>query len=124
MAKQTQITIPLTSLPAGPRGPFASGTLPAALSGYQVDFTNDASWPAAGDVLTVSVDVSPDNGQTWRFDASITLSGGHWKDQQGVAVNTAAWNVSVPGIGSSTRKMRVTLTVAQPCTLGATISTL
>lgn len=124
MAKQSQVTIPLTSLTVGPKGPFTSGTLPSTLSGYIVDLTNDTSWPAAGDVLTIKVEVSNDNGQSWQFDASMTLAGGAWTDRQGVTVHSSPWQVSIANTGSTTRKVRVSLNVLQPCTLGATLSSL
>jgi len=122
MAKQTQITLPLTSLSAGSRGPFTSGILPSTLTGYQIDFTNDATWPPSGDVITVTVEQSNDSGSIWAFDASITMSGGQWKTRQGVPTNTVGWSVSLDNKGSATRKVRISLNVLQACTLGATVS--
>lgn len=122
MAKQTQITIPSTTLALGAHGPFTSGLLPSTLTGYVIDFTNDATWPAAGDVITVTVEQSNDSGSIWAFDASITMSGGQWKTRQGVPVNTSEWSVQLDNLGSATRKVRVKINVLQVCTLGATVS--
>lgn len=122
MAKQTQITFPLTTLTKGLKGPFNSGLLPPALTGYAIDFANDSSWPATGDVVTITVDVSNDGGQSWQFDASLTLAGGQWTTRQGAPINTAGWSVSIDNAGSTTRKARISLNVLQPCTLGATLS--
>lgn len=123
MAKQSQVTIPLGPLSVGTFGPFTSPSLPSTLSGYVVDFTNDSSWPATGDVLKIQIDISNDNGGSWQFDASVTFAGGTWKTRDGLTtVNSTIWNVSINNTGSSTRKMRVTMTVMQACTLGATFS--
>lgn len=122
MAKQTQISIPLTALTVGAHGPFTSAALPSTLAGYVIDFTNDATWPASGDVVAFTVEVSNDNGSTWQFDASLTLAGGQWLTRQKVATNTAGWSVSIPATGSTTRKARVSLNVLQACTLGAVLS--
>lgn len=120
--KTTQIAIPLTVLNTlGLVGPFTSGTLPASISGYQVDFINDSSWPSSGDVIKITVDLSNDNGQSWQFDASITFSGGTWRARGGAATNTSEWDVSISQ-ASPTRKVRFTLDVFQVCTLGATLS--
>jgi len=124
MAKTTQITIPLTALSAGAHGPFTSGLLPPALTGYELDFTNDATWPAAGDVIQVTVEQSNDNGQNWQFDASLTMGGGQWKTRQGVNTNTSGWSVSLDNQGSTTRKARISFNVLQACKLGVTLSSL
>lgn len=122
MAKTTQITVPLTQLSVGSHGPFTSGLLPAALIGYQIDFTNDVTWPASGDVITVTTEVSNDSGSTWAFDASITMAGGNWVTRQGATTNTTGWSVSLDNQGSMTRKIRISFVNAQACKLGATIS--
>lgn len=122
MPKTTQIPVPISLLAVGQHGPFTSGTLPADLTGYVIDFTNDNTWPAAGDVCVVTVEQSNDNGNTWAFDASIEISGGAWKDRQGNVVHTAPWSVSIDNKGSTTRKVRATVDVQQACRLGAVVS--
>jgi hypothetical protein len=124
MTKTTQVNFPLTALPVGAHGPFASGLLPSTLAGYVVDLINDSSWPASGDVCKISVEQSNDSGSTWAFDASITLAGGVWKTRAGVTVNTSPWSVQFNNAGSATRKVRVTVNVLQACKLGATLSSL
>jgi len=124
-AKTTQLTIPLRTLTPGLKGPFTSGTLPAALSGYQIDFQNDGTWPTNGnDVCTITVEQSNDSGQSWVFDASVTLSGQAWTTKQGTVVNTIGWSVSLDNQGSTGRQIRVSVNVLQTCTLGATVSSL
>jgi hypothetical protein len=122
MTKQAQASFPLTPLAIGVHGPFTSGLLPSTLAGYVVDLLNDASWPADGDVCTITVEQSNDSGITWAFDASITLAGGLWKTKAGVPVNAAPWAVSINNSGSTTRKVRATVAAIQACTLGATLS--
>jgi hypothetical protein len=122
MAKATQITVPLTSLTVGQRGPFTSGLLPSNLTGYMLDLTNDATWPTSGDVLKISVEQSNDSGATWAFDASITLSAGPWRAKDGTVINTGVWSVGLQNQGSATRKIRVSMDVLQPCVLGAVVS--
>ena len=122
MAKTTQITIPPTQLSVGQHGPFTSGLLPSTLAGYQIDFTNDATWPASGDVITVTAEQSNDSGSTWAFDASITMAGGQWVTRQHQPTNTSGWSVQLDNQGSTTRKIRVRVNVLQACKLGATVS--
>lgn len=122
MAKTTQITVPPHLLSVGPLGPFTSGLLPSTLVGYQLDFTNTADWPAAGDVITATVEVSNDSGASWAFDASLTMAGGTWKTRQGADTNTTGWSVSLNNQGSATRKARISFNVLQACTLGVTLS--
>ncbi len=121
MSKTTQITIPLSSLPQGAFGPFASGGLPTTLVGYVIDFTNDVTWPASGDVISILIEVSTDNGVSWQFDASLTLSGGQWTNRQSQPINTASWNVTIPS-SATTRRIRISGNVLQACKLGATVS--
>lgn len=122
MAKITQITVPLGARTVGVHGPFTSGTLPTSLTGYDIVFTNDGTWPASGDVMTVTVELSTDNGATWpSIDAQITYSGGAWKTKAGVTVNSTDWTVSLSN-DSPTRKARITFNFLQACNLGATLS--
>lgn len=122
MTKTTQINVPISNLAVGIRGPFTSGTLPADLTGYVIDFTNDNTWPASGEVCVVAIEQSNDNGNIWAFDASLSFSGGAWKDRQGNVVHTAPWSVSLDNKGSTTRRVRATVDVQQACRLGAVIS--
>lgn len=122
MAKQSQTSFPLTALSVGSHGPFTSGLLPSTLAGYVIDLINDSSWPASGDVCTLTVEQSNDSGNSWAFDASVTLSGGQWKTKQGVPVNTSPWAVSLDNQGSITRRARISIDVLQACKLGATLS--
>jgi hypothetical protein len=126
MAKQQQISIPVAPRAVNTFGPFTSGLLPAALVGYQVDFLNDATWPAAGNVVTATVEQSNDSGATWAFDASITLAGGPWFSDRAKTVpsNDAPWSVSLDNQGSATRKVRITIQVLQACGLGLNVSSL
>lgn len=124
MAKTTQITIPLTALSVGLHGPFSSGDLPSDLTGYAIDFQNDVTWPASGDVMTVQVDQSNDSGQTWDFVAAITPVGGQWVDRQGQPINTTYWNISLNNQGSMTRRVRVSLNVLQAFNLGIMVSSI
>lgn len=124
MSKQSQVSIPLSLITAGEHGPFTSGFLPTDLAGYIVDLQNDVTWPLSGDVCTITVEQSNDAGNTWIFDASITLVGGLWKTLKGLTINTASWNVQFDNQGSATRKVRARLTALQICTLGATLSSL
>ena len=121
MAKTTQITIPLGPRSIGAAGPFTSATLPTTLLGYDLLFTNDSSWPASGDVVVITVDISADNGSSWQFDAQITYSGGPWKTKAGATVNTSDWVVQLQN-DSPTRKVRITFNFLQACMLGVTLS--
>lgn len=122
-AKVTQITVPLTTLSVGIHGPFSSGDLPSTLVGYQVDLINDASWPTTGgDAVLLAVEQSNDGGQSWAFDASITLAAAAWADRHGAVVHTSTWDVQLDNQGATQRRVRITATVFQACKLGATVS--
>jgi hypothetical protein len=120
----TLITVAQTALPVGSRQ-FTSPTLLVDILGYRADITPvPVLWPASGDVLTVRVEISFDDGATWRFDASWTLGGGVWKDKNGNTLLTATLNVSLPQDGITTKKLRLNLDVLQACTVGGTLSSL
>lgn len=120
--KTGQITVPLTQLSLGVHGPFTSGLLPSDLTGYTIDFTNDASWPASGDVISILIEESNDSGQSWLVDSALTIAGGQWKTRQGANTNTFGMSVSLQNQGSTTRKLRFTANVLQVCKLGAVLS--
>ena len=112
------ITIPQTALPVSSIGPFVSPVLDPNIKGYVVNLTG-VVWPAAGDVLKVTLERSDDNGASWRFDASAQ---GSFRAKDGSAPLNAAWSVSMPQDGITTRKLRATIDVLQACTLTASVS--
>ena len=124
--KVAQVSVPIRQFPVGQQGPFTTGLLPSALTGYQIDLQNDATWPASGDVVTLIIEQSNDSGQTWAFDASITVAGGQWfaDRQRTIPTNTFPWLVELDNQGSTTRKVRLTANFLQACRLGATLSSL
>lgn len=123
-SKLSQFSFPLTALAVGEHGPFTTALLPQSIAGYVIDLLNDPSWPADGEVCKITVEQSNDSGQSWVFDASITLAGGLWKTRQGVVVNATPWSVQFDNAGSTTRKVRAALSVTQACRLGATLSSI
>jgi len=125
VAKQSQVSFPLTTLSAGSVvGPLTTEILPSTLAVYVVDLSNDESWPASGDVCTILVEQSNDSGNTWALDSSVTLAGGAWKTRAGATMNAIPLSVSFDNAGSATRELRLTVKVIQDCTLGATLSSL
>lgn len=121
MARTTQITVPQTALTVGPKGPFTSGTLPSGSTEFIVTTTPLASaWPASGDVISLTLEESPDNGVTWQFSASQTLSGGQWLDKSGAVMPSDTWITTFMFAGAG-RKIRLSANVLQACTLAATL---
>lgn len=114
----TLITIPQTDLTVGTIGPFVSPRLPVNISLYTVSLTGTA-WPASGDVLKVTLERSDDDGATWNFDASAQ---GSFRDKAGNPPNNALWRIGMPVDGVTTRRLRATIEVLQPCTLSASVS--
>lgn len=114
----TLIAIPQTALQIGPIGPFVSPRLPVDIPLYTVSLTG-VVWPASGDVLKVTLERSDDDGVTWKFDASAQ---GSFRDKAGNPPNNALWRIGMPVDGVTTRRLRATIEVLQPCTLIASVS--
>jgi len=125
MAATTQLTIPPTSLPVGTIGPLTTPTLPANVAAYQLT-TVPVVWPASGDVLQLIVEESPDNGATWLFSASNSLSsvnGGMGTDKLGNPITADVWTFT-PMFRGTTVKLRLTLRVLQACRISGSVVSL
>ena len=116
------LTLPVTSFAPGTAGPFVSVPLPAGTTHYQFSCTKGATWPATGNVLTYTVEISRDGGQTWQFDGSVTLAPGPWYERDGETETTAgATRVSIDAPGAL---LRGALTAHQACEIGVTLEAL
>jgi hypothetical protein len=120
--RTTQISISERALSVGTFGPFTSALLPASITQFIVELTpTPASWPASGEVLTLSIDESADGGTTWAFSASCSFNGGVQHDKQGNVMLTIPWVTTLMYTAGS-RKIRLTATVVQACRAAATLS--
>jgi hypothetical protein len=113
------IDSPAVSLLVGRVGPLEAA-FPLATGNWQVDFTK-VLWPLSGQVLLVTIEESKNNGASWEFSASLDLTGGPWKDRTGATVLTSSWSTT-PLYRDVNARIRITVDVAQVCTLGLTVS--
>lgn len=116
----TLLTVPVASRVVGRLGPF-SVAMPSAPAFWTILFTKGATWPAAGEVLRVTVEESQNGGGTWEFSAGTDFTGGLWRNRAGQTISTATW-VTTPMYRGANCRIRVTIDVKQACHIGATVS--
>lgn len=118
MALTPVITIVAAPLIIGTAGAVESSILdPSATKAVVVTTPTALAWPASGAVVKLIVEESNDGGENYRFSASNTLSGGVWNDRLGGILAFDTWTTTLMFSGSN-RKIRLTLDVLQPCTVG------
>ena len=123
MTTTVEATIAFGDQPVGQVGPVVTPNLPSDCVAYQVNFTNDSTWPTNGqDVLEATTEVSWDGGSTWTLDAQVVLSGQGWVDRHGNPINTSGWNVGWDDSGTTQAQLRLTLNMLQECNFGAALS--
>lgn len=117
------LTVPQTNLPAGTQT-FTSGAIDPTLQGFTITIIQGA-WPFAGDkAFDAKLDCSLDGGTTWLGVSGLDVTDAPFPlNKQGGTTNTATWNASpLPGIGTSGRLLRMTLTLAKPLSIGGSVN--
>lgn len=121
MAQTTLLTIPQTTLSLGVQS-FQTASINSAFSQYILTL-NEVSWPLAGDkVMDMTVDYSPDNGATWIFISSSDVYDDPVPAFHGFPANAIRFVVTIPDVGSSTRKLRATFNVVKSVTVTGSLA--
>lgn len=123
------ISKPATALTVGIYTYVTPKPIPAALSSYQIVFSNAADFPKSGDVAIISVlhaadgvNHLPHTGWTFGGDPGASDPNTGWPSNTNtVTVSAPPWppgNNNMFGDNIATRVMKVQVQILQPCTFG------
>lgn len=114
------LDVPVSTINVGTIGPFDAAMPSNVGNNWIVTFTKGASWPASGEVLSAVIEESNNNGSSWRFSASVSFSGGDWRDKSGAIVTQSKWSTTPLFRGINCR-IRAVVNVLQSCQAGVRV---
>jgi hypothetical protein len=119
----TVVTIPQTTVPAGPLT-LGPANVNSTVKQYVLT-VNQIAWPNAGDLaFTYQCDVSLDSGATWInpppsagnvYDVAVPAKFGNPANQFKIVCD-------IPGVGNANRKIRFTANFAKSLTVSGTLA--
>jgi len=125
MATVTALNVPQRTYNQGQSfGPQAFG-ISAGAVGMQFAFTNPSGWPL-GDIATITLEISYDNGVTFSPLGGLTVNG----DTQGVTdpnlgvISGATFKAGFPQPATATTKGRASAQVLQTFTTAISVNTM
>lgn len=81
--------------------------VPAAVTGFSLEMDRDTLTTDTGsDLARAEIQLSLDNGVTWPFGWTFAVRGGVVLDKQGAPLQVSSLKTQLPGVGSTTRRVR------------------
>lgn len=118
----TVLNVPRRTYNAGQNFGPTVFNIAVGVTTFQAVFTNPSGWPM-GDIATMDMDYSYDNGVTWASCGGMTING----DNQGLTdpfiglISGATFKCGIPTPATSTTKGRVSASVLKTFTTAISV---